>query len=58
MEHIALYVVNVGFCTIHILSKWIQLQSMMLGGEQVREYEPMSRNKYIWNILMTRTKYF
>jgi hypothetical protein len=26
MEHANLYLVNVGFCIVYILSKWIQLQ--------------------------------
>jgi hypothetical protein len=26
MEHAKLYLVNVGFCIVYILSKWIQLQ--------------------------------
>jgi hypothetical protein len=26
MEHAELYIVNVEFCIMHILSKWIQLQ--------------------------------
>jgi hypothetical protein len=26
MRHVKLYLVNVGFCIVYILSKWIQLQ--------------------------------
>ncbi len=26
MEHVELCIVNVGFCIVHISSKWIQLQ--------------------------------
>jgi len=26
MEHAEMYIVNVGFCIMYILSKWIQLQ--------------------------------
>jgi hypothetical protein len=26
MEHVELYLINVGFCIMYVLSKWIQLQ--------------------------------
>jgi hypothetical protein len=42
MEHAKLYLLNVGFCTMYISSKWIQLQ---YGGKHYSNLGPFCVNK-------------
>jgi hypothetical protein len=57
MEHIKIYVINVGFYIVYILSKWIQLQYGGKHYSNLKSFQVNQPNHILEDMLIKGTNY-